>query len=277
MILRTILSVLTIIIFTNAARADLLLDVQDTAKPGALIIGQTSPGATITVDGKPVSVAGDGYFLTGIGRDETGTITIKAVDGGSMVERVVSILPREYDIQRIDGLPEKTVTPDPETAARIGREIAMIRDVRKIVTDDMLFDGGKPDVFQWPSTGRISGVYGSQRILNGNPRRPHFGTDIAAPEGTPVRTMAPGIVRLVHEDMVLTGKTVMVDHGHGLMSVYIHMSEITVTDGQRLDVGDVIGAIGSTGRSTGPHLHWGVTLFSEQLDPMLLVGPMPEG
>lgn len=260
-----------------AAKDGNALDVPDAVQPGALIIGQAAAGSSVTVDGQPVRVSEDGVFLSGVGRDDTGTVTVVSSGSNGDQQRTISILPREYKIQRIDGLPKKTVTPDPETAERIGRELAMIRDVRKVETEELYVNLIADNVFEWPATGRISDVYGSQRILNGQPRRPHFGVDVAAPTGTPIITMAPGVVRLTHEDMVLTGKTVMVDHGYGLMSVYIHMNEITVAEGQKLSRGEQIGTIGSTGRSTGPHLHWGVTLFSQQLDPMLLVGPMPEG
>jgi len=277
MILRAFALAAMLAVFTHTASASEKLEVPEAVQPGALIVGLVIPGSSVTVDGEPVRVSPDGIFLTGVGRDDTGSVMIRSDGPGGVEEQTVAILPREYDIQRIDGLPKKTVTPDPETAERIGRESSMIREVRKLETDDILFRDVLPNAFAWPVTGRISGVYGSQRVLNGNPRRPHFGVDIAAPEGTPIQTMAPGIVRLVHEDMVLTGKTVMVDHGHGLMSVYIHMSEIKVAEGQQLNSGDIIGAVGQTGRATGPHLHWGVTLFSEQLDPMLLAGPMPEG
>lgn len=256
------------------AFAGLDLNVPAAVQPGALIIGQTSPGTTVRVDGKPVRVSQNGYFLAAVGRDDTGERLIQAVDDtGAMTERRVAILERDYNVQRIDGLPQKTVTPDPETAEKIGMELAAIRDVRKLDTASEDFAAG----FVWPLNGRVTGVYGSQRILNGNPRRPHFGIDIAAPEGTPIVATASGIVRLADEDMVLTGKTLMIDHGHGLMSIYVHMSEITVEEGQTVAAGETIGAVGQTGRTTGPHLHLGVTLFAEQLDPKLVIGPFPEG
>lgn len=251
------------------------LDVPAEVSPGGLIIGSVEPGSQVTVDGASVRVSQSGRFLAGVGRDDTGVLTIIADGPQGRDEQEVRILSREYNIQRIDGLPQNKVTPDPKTLERIGRESAAIRAVRTLDTEEMFFANATTAPFEWPAIGRISGVYGSQRILNGEPRRPHFGVDIAAPTGTPIITMAPGIVRLVHEDMFLTGKTVMVDHGHGLMSVYIHMNTITVEEGQRLARSEQIGTIGSTGRSTGPHLHWGVTLFAEQLDPALLVGPMP--
>ena len=130
--------------------------------------------------------------------------------------------------------------------------------------------------FRWPIKGRISGVYGSQRILNGEPRRPHFGIDIAAPTGTKVGAPADGVVTMVHPDMFFSGGTMIVDHGHGLSSAFLHLSRILVEKGDRVVQGQTIAEVGSTGRSTGPHLDWRINLFDRRLDPSLLVGPMPK-
>ena len=128
--------------------------------------------------------------------------------------------------------------------------------------------------FIWPVKGRLSGVYGSQRILNGKPRRPHLGVDIVIPTGTPIVATADGIIRIAHSGMFFTGKTVAIDHGHGLVSIYAHMSEVSVENGQRVRKGAPIGKVGATGRVTGAHLHWGMSLFKTRLDPLLFVGPM---
>ena len=187
--------------------------------------------------------------------------------------QTLRITQREYKIQRIDGLPQKKVTPDPASVKRISIENAMIKKVRAVDTDRAYFASG----FDWPVKGPISGVFGSQRVLNGKPKNPHNGVDVAAPQGTAIVAPADGVVALVHGDMFYTGKTVMIDHGHGLTSVYAHMSAILVKDGQKVTRGTPIGKIGKTGRVTGPHLHWGVTLFGTHLDPRLLTGPMPKG
>ncbi len=258
----------------SQAHAEPYLKLPDAAQQGALVIGEIAPDSNVSVDGRNVRVSPTGLFLVAVGRDDKTPKSIVSTDPqGRSTTASLDIVHRDYDIQRIDGLPKKTVTPDPETAERIGREIGQIREVRKHDSAEASFVEG----FVWPLTGTITGVYGSQRILNGNPRRPHFGVDIAAPEGTPIGAMGPGTIRLAHEDMVLTGKTVMIDHGHGLMSVYTHMSDIAVVEGDDVEAGQTIGAVGQTGRATGPHLHWGVTLFATQLDPMLVAGPMPEG
>ncbi len=240
---------------------------------GGLVIGATEPDAEVRIDGRRVRVSAEGLFLIGFGRDEKGPVVqeLRHADGGVTTRRLV-IGPREYRLQRIDGLPAKMVTPDAESLARIQREGALIAAVRAKDNPEPLFAGG----FVWPARGPISGVYGSQRILNGEPRRPHFGVDVAAPEGAPVTAPADGIVALAEGDLYYTGGTVMLDHGHGLTSVYSHMSAVAVTLGQRVAQGDIIGRVGATGRVTGAHLDWRVNLFKTRLDPALLVGPMVE-
>ncbi len=247
------------------------LSLDGPAKQGGLLIGTVTPGASVQVDGQAVRVSPDGHFLVGFGRDAKSKAKVEAVMAdGRRLGCPVSVARRSYQIQRIDGLPKRQVTPDPKALARIRADNAAIRAVRKLDTASTDFLAG----FDWPLKGRISGIFGSQRVLNGQPRSPHNGVDIAAPTGTPIHAPAPGVVRLVHPDMFYTGKSIMLDHGHGLTSVYVHMSAISVKEGQRVAKGDVIGKVGKTGRATGPHLHWGVSLFATHLDPMLLVGAM---
>ena len=239
---------------------------------GGLLIGHTDPGSAVTVDGTPVRVSHGGLFVVGLGRDAPPRIVVRAAKAdGTATKRDLEIERRRYDIQRIDGLPKNQVAPSTEDMKRIrddGRRIAAVRTKASALTD---FTGG----FVWPLAGRLSGVFGSQRILNGEKRRPHSGVDVSAPQGTPVKAPADGVVALVHGDMFFTGKTVMIDHGHGLNSVYAHMSTIVVEQGQRVIKGQAIGRVGATGRATGPHLHWGVSLFDTHLDPALLAGPIP--
>ncbi|MBT3307472.1 MAG: M23 family metallopeptidase [Alphaproteobacteria bacterium] len=239
---------------------------------GGLVTGHTEPGAQVTVDGKPVRVSKGGAFLIGFGRNAkpTSALIVRHVDGFE-TRKILRIKQRDYKVQRINGLPSRKVTPKPEDLARIKDDNAKIAGVRRLDTIEAGFASG----FIWPATGPLSGVFGSQRILNGKPKNPHNGVDVAAPFGAPVTAAADGTVALVHPDMFYTGKTVMIDHGHGLSSVYVHMDKILVQDGQRVSKRTPIGAIGKTGRVTGPHLHWGVSLFGVHLDPSLLVGPMP--
>lgn len=248
--------------------------LQGALTQGGLVIGRAPPGAQVTVDGRAVRVSPDGLFLLGFGRDAAKHATIRIVrPDGSAVVRTVDVAARKYDVQRIDGLPPKQVTPDAETLVRIERERALVLAARAEESDHTGFASG----FAWPAIGPVSGVYGSQRILNGEPRAPHLGVDIAAPPGTPVTACADGTVVLAHEDMFLSGKTVLIDHGHGLTSTYIHMSQILVRQGDAVKKGAPIGRLGGTGRVTGPHLHWGLNLFATPLDPTLVVGPMPVG
>lgn len=234
---------------------------------GGLIVARTEPGASVTVNNQSVRVSPDGWFLIGIGRDETGPVKIEVAAGeGRHRSDSIAVRTREYPVQRIDGLPESKVTPPPEVLERIHREAALASKARSIDDARTDFLGG----FVWPLDGPVTGVYGSQRILNGEPRRPHFGVDVAAPVGTPVVAPADAVVTLVYPDMYYSGGTLIMDHGHGLSSTFIHLSRILVTEGQRVRQGQVVAEVGATGRATGPHLDWRMNLFQTRLDPQLL-------
>ncbi len=249
------------------------IELEGSLTQGGFAIGQAAPGSTVSLDGRPVRVAEDGTFIIGFGRRAANKAKLKIlnVDGRAQT-KMLSIKSRRYRISRIDGLPSRKVTPKPEDLKRIRAESALIKKIRRRDTAEAYFRSQ----FMWPAQGRISGVYGSQRILNGKPRRPHMGVDIAGPKGTPVMAMTDGVVTMVHQNMFFTGKTLMIDHGHGLQSVYAHLNAIAVAEGQAVKKGDVIGQIGATGRTTAPHLHWGVSWFATRLDPALIVGPMPD-
>ncbi|MBI3506332.1 MAG: M23 family metallopeptidase [Proteobacteria bacterium] len=237
---------------------------------GGLVVGTTSPGAQIVLDGKPLRVSPDGQFVVGFARDQR-VAHLEISAGGASHKIDLAVAARKFDIQRIDGLPEAQVTPDPAALARIEMENVKLVAARRRDTAEALFAHG----FDWPVTGRISGVYGSQRILNGQPRAPHLGVDVARPVGTPVLASADGIVSLAEPDLFFTGGTLMIDHGHGLSSIYAHLSRIDVAVGRRVRKGEPVAALGATGRVTGPHLHWGMTWFDVRLDPALVVPPMP--
>ena len=239
---------------------------------GGLIFGQAAPGAEVTLDGRRVRVTGAGRFIFGFGRDAPPNAVLEVVWLDSKVElRHLVVEKREYKIQRIDGLPPKMVTPPEAVLARIRAENGRIAEARAVDRAEPLFESG----FVWPAVGPISGVFGSQRVLNGEPKRPHFGVDVAGPPGTPVVAPADGVVAIADEDMYYTGGTVVLDHGHGLTSAYLHMKEVLVKEGVRVRQGDRIGSIGATGRVTGPHLDWRINWFDQRLDPALLVPPMP--
>jgi murein DD-endopeptidase MepM/ murein hydrolase activator NlpD len=238
---------------------------------GGLVIGRAPPGSRITLNGKLVKQRRDGRFLLGFGRDakRSAALTIHYGKGNVETRRLI-IGTRRYPTQRITGLPKKMVTPPARVMARIRADVRAIRKARLHDSNQPMFDSG----FIWPAKGPITGVYGSQRVLNGKPRRPHYGVDVGAPTGTPVVAAASGIVRIAEKDMYFTGGTVLIDHGYGLNSVYSHLSKVRVKVGKRVRQGDLIGAIGATGRATGAHLDWRVNLFLTRLDPALLVGPM---
>ncbi len=240
---------------------------------GGLLRGRVPPGSTVEYEGDAVRVSPDGWFLVGFGRDARPEAELVVVrPDGRRERRVLEVERRRYEIQRIDGLPPGKVTPSEEALARIREEVRIVRQARTLDAPRTDFLSG----FRWPVRGRISGVYGSQRILNGEPRRPHFGIDIAAPAGTKVVAPADGVVTLVHPDMYFSGGTMIIDHGHGLSSAFLHLSRVLVAEGERVTQEQVIAEVGSTGRSTGPHLDWRINLFDRRLDPSLLVGPMPE-
>ena len=239
---------------------------------GGLVFGQAAPGAEVTLDGRRVRVTGAGRFIVGFGRDAPPNAVLEVAWPDGKVElRHLVVAKRDYKIQRIDGLLPKMVTPPEAVLARIRAENGRIAQARAVDRAEPLFESG----FVWPAVGPITGVFGSQRVLNGEPKRPHFGVDIAAPAGTPVTAPADGVVAIAEADMYYTGGTVLIDHGHGLTSVYSHLAEVWVKAGARLSQGDAIGSVGATGRVTGPHLDWRINWFDQRLDPALLVPPMP--
>jgi len=256
-----------------ARAADRTLRIPDHLQQGQLLIGHVAPGAKVEFAGRRVHVGTDGVFVLGVDRDAPAQVALNVRFSDGKSRRVqLKVSKRQYHVEHVEGLPQKTVTPDPETAARIEREQARVVEARK--RDDAREDflAG----FALPVEGaRISGVYGSQRIDNGTPKAPHMGLDMAVPEGTPVHAPAAGVITLAESDFVLTGGTVLIDHGFGLTSSLLHLSKLDVKVGQQVARGQVIGASGMTGRATGPHVHWGFNWFDVRLDPALL--PKPAG
>ena len=238
---------------------------------GGLVYGKTSPGAQVTHDGRKVPVSDQGDFIIGFGRNapEQSKLVVVLPNGDKEV-RQLQISQRSYRIQRIDGLPERKVTPRKEDQQRIKTDREAVKKARARQDQRIDFLQG----FAWPAQGRISGVYGSQRILNGKPKWPHYGVDIAGPVGKPVRAPADGIVTLAYPDMFYSGATLIMDHGHGLSSTFLHLHKILVEEGQRVEKGQVVAEMGASGRVTGPHLDWRMNLRGKRLDPQLLVGPM---
>ncbi len=238
---------------------------------GGLVHGIAAPDTAIEFDGRKVRLGEGGRFIIGFGRDFPASAKLFWRRGEGPRRSIdLTIKARAYKIQRIDGLPPKMVTPPRDVLERIRRENRGIAAVRRLDSAPPWFESG----FIWPVQGTVTGVYGSQRILNGKPRRPHYGIDIANRTGTPVVASTDGMVALAAGDLYYTGGTVMLDHGHGLTSVYSHLESVIVKVGQFVVQGEVIGTLGSTGRSTGPHLDWRLNWFKQRLDPALLLGPM---
>ncbi len=235
---------------------------------GALVFGKVPPGSQVRYRERVLRATGYGTVVFGVGRDETGPLQVVVTTPSGRVETVsIAVAPRDWPIERVNGVPPKTVNPPPEIAARIQREQAQVTAARS--RDDERSDFALP--FQWPVQGRISGRFGNARVYNGQPGAGHSGMDIAAPNGTPVRAPAGGIVTFAAPDLYLTGGTVLLDHGHGVSSNFLHLSRIDVKVGDRVESGQVIGAVGATGRATGPHLHWGMNWFDVRIDPLLVL------
>ena len=241
---------------------------------GGMIWGEVAPGSEVTLDGEALDVLEDGTFWAGFGRDAAPTSTL-VVSGSQACEQTLEVTSREYRISRVEGVPQQTVTPSEEHLERIRRERALVGAAK-----GQRFD--RPDLilgalagFQWPATGRISGVYDSQRVYNGKPGNPHYGVDVAVPTGTPVYAPTAGIITLAEDDLFFSGGTIILDHGYGLSSSFLHLSKLHVEVGQEVRTGDLIGEVGATGRATGPHLDWRMSWRRQRVDPQLLVPPMP--
>ena len=231
---------------------------------GHYIIGITDPSAEIIIDKKKIKVSKDGYFVFGIGRDRKFDLTITQFIDGEKKKIIKKILKRKYNIQKIDGLEESKVTPPESVYKRIKEENNKIGEARAINSDLPFFK----NQFIMPVKGIISGVYGSQRILNGKPKWPHYGIDIAAKKGTKIQASSTGLVTMAEPDLYYTGGTIIMDHGHGISTIYSHLESINVKVGDEVLQGDIIGTVGSTGRSTGPHLDFRINWFQTRLDPM---------
>jgi murein DD-endopeptidase MepM/ murein hydrolase activator NlpD len=227
---------------------------------GSFILGKTEPGSKVFIDRKKVKVTPEGYFAFGLGRNRKNDVVI-TINEKKIIKKVFK---REYKIQRIDGLEEKKVTPPEEVYERIKRENKWIGEARAINSDLTFFK----NKFAIPvDNAIISGVYGSQRILNGKPKWPHYGLDFAVDEGTKIKAMLDGVVTLAESDLFYTGGTLIFDHGHGISTLYMHMEKILVKKGQKIKQGDIIGTVGSTGRATGAHLDVRLNWFQTRLDP----------
>ena len=263
--IRNIILLVFVVLISSSAFA---IDFEGKFRQGHFIIGKTEPNSKIWIDKKQIKVSSDGFFAFGIDRDRKFDIVITKVSKGKKEKFVKKIQKREYQIQKIDGLPEKKVTPPKELYERIKRENKLISKARSVETNLTFF---KKKFIPPLDDAIITGVYGSQRILNGKPKWPHYGIDFAAKEGTEIKAMLDGTATMVEPDLFYTGGTLIFDHGHGISTLYMHMQNIYVKKGQEVKQGEIIGTVGSTGRSTGAHLDVRLNWFGTRLDPMTVL------
>ena len=250
-----------------------LVELKGELVQGAVVFGRVPAGVELELDDQSVSVAKNGQFALGFDRDAPAQMILTIYQPDGQVQRQpLKIAAREYNIQRIEGIKKSIMSPSEQSLQRIRAESKQVRQARAQLIERDDFAGP----FQWPLIGPISGVYGSQRVYNGVPKRPHYGVDVAAATGTPVSTPAPGVVTLAHADMFYSGGTIIIDHGHGLSSTLLHLSKVLVNVGDQVAPGDIVGEVGAGGRATGPHLDWRMNWFKARVDPELLVAPMPK-
>ena len=267
---RIVFALASLLAVSQPVAAGLIVSLEGDFIQGGLVRGRVAPDAGVSLDGERVRVARDGRFVIGFGRDAAARFVLRAVaPDGLAEERVLAVEQRTYEVERINNLDADKVNPPPHAFRRIRDERRLIAQARRRALDHADCFGG----FLWPLKNRITGVYGSTRILNGEPRSPHYGVDIASPEGAVVRAPAGGVVTLIH-DMYFSGKTLVLDHGYGVSSTFLHLHKALVEDGERVEQGAPIAEVGATGRVTGPHLDWRVNWLGRRLDPQLLAGPM---
>lgn len=239
---------------------------------GGTLIGKVAPGSEVQVDGRGLRLSPEGRFIFGLGRDQKGPVevTVRQPDGKVTVKKF-PVAERQYVVQKIEGVQQKHVSPPEQVLERIAREAAQVRKVREL--DAPRTDFLEP--FIWPLVGPVTGVYGSQRVYNGVPKSPHYGLDIAAPVGTRVVAPAAGVVTLAEPDLYYSGGTLVLDHGHGFSSTFIHLHKVLAAVGDQVRQGQAIAEVGATGRVTGPHLDWRINWFDVRMDPALLMKRTP--
>ena len=239
---------------------------------GSLLLGQVEPGTTLSHQGQMIKTTADGQFLFGLGRNAPATSSFVVTDlTGVKTTEAFRVAARNYTIQKVEGVPQRTVEPPAGQLQRIQSDSALVVQARRLVSDKTDFLSG----FIKPLEGPITGVYGSQRYYNGVPKSPHYGLDYAASTGTIVKAPAAGVVRMAHDDLFYSGGTLIIDHGHGLSSSFLHLSEILVEEGHRVQQAEPIARVGSTGRATGPHLDWRMNWLNQRIDPALVLESFP--
>lgn len=249
------------------------LELHGELKQGAVLTGVLLPGERVLLNDAELPLSTEGHFIVGLDRDHANVLVlvVVAADGGQQAH-AFDVAPRDYRIQRVEGIARKIMNPNSDDLKRISAESLQVKEARRGVSDRE--DFRKP--FVWPIEGPITGVYGSQRVYNGVPGRPHYGVDVAAPVGANVHAPAAGRIVLAHNNMFYSGGTLIIDHGHGLTSSFLHLSKILVAVGQEVQGGELVAEVGATGRVTGPHLDWRMNWRDARVDPQQLVPPMPD-
>ena len=259
------------LIFSGLLVADPVI-WKGTFEQGGLALGKVPPGYKVFYKGERLKISAQGFFLLGFGRDAPLKVYVTVIDDkADQHTETLNLTQRVYNIQRIEGVPQQTVTPSESDLKRIRNDSRMVGQARNQITNSVDFLQG----FILPLDGIVTGVYGSQRVYNGVPKRPHYGIDYAAPTGTPVAAPAAGRVVFAHSDLFYSGGTLIIDHGHGLSSTFLHLSEILVEQGQTVVRGETVAKVGSSGRSTGPHLDWRMNWRYERIDPALVLKTLP--
>lgn len=269
-----LITALILLLLSSATHAeDYFLNLKGKATQGGLIIAQTNDSATVKINGQVTNMSDAGYFMFGFGRFDEKAINLAITYQGVTYKATVDVTTRAFPTEVIDGLPASKVNPPPEVYAQIKNDNIKVAKARAFMQQSTDF----LQQFIWPSRGRVSGVYGSRRILNGEPKRPHYGMDIANSQGTEVVAPVAGTVRLAETGMYYTGGTIIIDHGYGLSTTFMHLSQVNVSVGSHVSQGDKIGEIGMTGRATGPHLDWRLNLGKIRLDPQLIIATEYDG
>lgn len=254
----------------NISSKDLVLSGEITQ--GGFILGKTSPLNSLSFDGNPLAVSKSGEFVFGFGRDdENGHVLKVTFPDGNTLQQVITPTKREYKIQRVEGIAKKIMQPDPVAVARAKQDSSQVRQARTKFSELSAFSTG----FIAPIDGVITGIYGSQRFYNGEPKSPHYGLDYAGKKGDPVKAPADGVISLYVHDMFYSGGTMIIDHGHGISSSFLHLSDAYVKPGDKVRQGQIIAAVGASGRATGPHLDWRINWFQVRLDPALVLKTSP--
>lgn len=275
MLLMRILSVVSLFFLgSNLAFAELSPPkIHGSWTQGALLRGEVPSGVTVYLNDTKLYVDTEGRFVFGLGRDAKPKQVLRLItETGKESVNTYEVEQRSYDVQKIEGVAKKYVAPPKSVSERIANDAYLVKQARSAMREVDQFSAG----FTWPALGPITGVYGSQRVFNGVPKRPHYGLDIAGPVGEPVYAPASGKVTLAHDDMYYSGGTLIVDHGQGVSSTFIHLSKIVVKEGEEVTQGQKIAEIGATGRVTGPHLDWRINWKDQRLDPFLLLPPKPD-